>query len=269
MDLARAPKPWEPESGPFGTKYSGLIQAIVEAEDSSGQSLAELAFTIFLLNYNYCLSPSDYDCLLGFTSESAESIAARIAFHRIAQEHLQSFVNSRGGSWGNRIGRIGAGEDFSRSRVASKTRAVRLVVRWFAKLLGNGGRKPDFWKVTVLAPCPSAGPAFLGTFAPIRHLWRGLPDGHSRPDCRLRLNFWEIGGSIRSSGCYSIGARIVHRQGGCVNPARWPSGRDQPLVSEAAIPHDRSTVDEDRSASRDLSGRAPRGAGSGGDSGRC
>jgi hypothetical protein len=93
------PKPSESEAAPFGADYTDIIQAIMDVDSISEQRLGELALAIYLLGYNYCLSPLDYECLLGFTSESPESTAAQSAFHRIAQEHLSSFLDASGVSW--------------------------------------------------------------------------------------------------------------------------------------------------------------------------
>ena len=97
--LPAPPKPSESESASFGTEYMGLLHAIHEAEDRSEQRLAELALAIFLLGYNYCLSPSDYEYLLGFTPEPPEPTASQLAFHHIAQEHLHSCLDACRGSW--------------------------------------------------------------------------------------------------------------------------------------------------------------------------
>ncbi len=97
--LPAPPKPSESEAMPFGTDYADIIQAIMDVEDCSEQRFAELALAIFLLGYNYGLSPAEYECLLGFMSESPESTAAQFAFHRIAQEHIHSFLDASGVSW--------------------------------------------------------------------------------------------------------------------------------------------------------------------------
>jgi hypothetical protein len=89
------PAPCKPaESTSFGIEYIGLIRAITEAEDNNEQRLAELAFVIFLLGANYSLSPMDYECLLGFTPNSPESVAAQSAFCQIAQDHVQTFLDT-------------------------------------------------------------------------------------------------------------------------------------------------------------------------------
>jgi hypothetical protein len=100
--LPAPPKTSELEAASFGSDYTGIIQAIMDVNDSAEQRLAELALVIFLLEHNYCLSPLDYQCLLGFTSESPESTAAQLAFHRIAQEHIRSFLDASGVSWDSR-----------------------------------------------------------------------------------------------------------------------------------------------------------------------
>ena len=93
------PKASESAEAPFGTDYRGIIQAIMDASDHSEEGFAELALAIYLLGCNYCLSPPDYERLLGFASGSPESTAAQFAFHRIAQEHIHSFLDASGVVW--------------------------------------------------------------------------------------------------------------------------------------------------------------------------
>jgi len=105
------PKGPEWTAVPFGTEYKGIIQAILEAEDDSEQRRAELAFAIFLLGHNYRLSPADYERLLGSTPESPDSRDWQLAFHRIAQDHLDAFldgagVTSKNGPLSNMEGRV-------------------------------------------------------------------------------------------------------------------------------------------------------------------
>lgn len=76
---------------PFKVEYTGLLRAIVEAEDDSERRLAELAFVVFLLGENYSLSPADYDVLLAFTPETEESSAWQLAVQALVQEHLRCF----------------------------------------------------------------------------------------------------------------------------------------------------------------------------------
>jgi hypothetical protein len=83
---------------PFTVEYRGLLKAIVEAEDDSEQRLAELAFVVFLLGENYSLSPADYEALLTFAPETAESSAWQFAVQAIVQEHLGCFNNSASSS---------------------------------------------------------------------------------------------------------------------------------------------------------------------------
>ena len=97
--LPAPPKPSESDIAVFGNEYVDIIQAIMEVNDRSEQRLAELAFALFLLGFNYCLSPPDYECLLGFPPDSLELTAAQYTFHRIAQEHLHSFLDASGVSW--------------------------------------------------------------------------------------------------------------------------------------------------------------------------
>jgi len=90
------PKGSEWKAVPFGAEYTDIIQAILEAEDSSEQRLAELAFAILLLGHNYRLLPGEYERLLGSTPESPDSSDWQIAFHHIAQDHLRSFLDMSG-----------------------------------------------------------------------------------------------------------------------------------------------------------------------------
>ena len=100
--LPAPPKGSEWKAPPFGAQYTDLIQAILEAEDSSEQRLAELAFAILLLGHNYRLSPADYERLLGSTPECPDSRDWQRAFHHIAQDHLHSFLDISGVSSENR-----------------------------------------------------------------------------------------------------------------------------------------------------------------------
>jgi hypothetical protein len=79
---------------PFEAEYTDVIQTILEAEDSSEQRLAELAFAILLLGHNYRLSSEDYECLLGPTPESHDSTDWQLAFHQFAQDHIHSFLDN-------------------------------------------------------------------------------------------------------------------------------------------------------------------------------
>jgi hypothetical protein len=97
--LPAPPKHSESRYDSFGTEYTDIIHALMEVNDRSEQRLAELALAIFLLGLNYSLSPSDYECLLGFSPESPELTAAQLTFHRIAQDHLHSFLDASGVSW--------------------------------------------------------------------------------------------------------------------------------------------------------------------------
>jgi len=84
------------KAAPFTAEYTGLIRALMEAENASEQHLAELAFAIFLLGHNYCLSPKDYERLLDFAPGSPASTDGQLAFHHISQEHLHSFLDTSG-----------------------------------------------------------------------------------------------------------------------------------------------------------------------------
>jgi hypothetical protein len=97
--LPAPPKTSESRYESFGTEYTDIIHALMEVNDRSEQRLAELALAIFLLGLNYSLSPSDYECLLGFSPESPELTTVQLTFHRIAQDHLHSFLDASGVSW--------------------------------------------------------------------------------------------------------------------------------------------------------------------------
>ena len=115
--LPAPPKQSEAEAASFGTEYTDIIQALMDVTDGSDQCHGELALAIYLLGYNYCLTPPDYESLLGFTSESPDATAAQSAFHRIAQEHLHSFLDASGVSWDNRT-------------VAPKARRLSRLIAW-------------------------------------------------------------------------------------------------------------------------------------------
>jgi hypothetical protein len=85
------PQESERKAEAFGSAYTDIIQAILEAEDSSEQCVGELAFAIFLLEYNYYLSPADYQRLLASGTNAPSTINWQSAFHRIAQEHFHVF----------------------------------------------------------------------------------------------------------------------------------------------------------------------------------
>jgi hypothetical protein len=87
---------WTLKTWPAAEEYSRLMHALIEVEDDSERGLAELAFAIFLLGQNYRLTPADYQQLLDFGPESAESIHCRTAFHEVTQEHLVFFANAGG-----------------------------------------------------------------------------------------------------------------------------------------------------------------------------
>jgi hypothetical protein len=90
------PRGSEWKAMPFGAEYTDLIRAILEAEDGSEQGLAELAFAILLLGYNYHLAPADYERILGAVPTPFDSRHWRDSFHQIAQDHLHSFLDFTG-----------------------------------------------------------------------------------------------------------------------------------------------------------------------------
>ena len=84
--LPSPPKKTGRNESPFSTSYAAIIQAIIEAEDSSEQCLGEMALAILLLDHNYYLSPADYQRLLDRGSSDWQ-----FAFHEIAQKHIYVF----------------------------------------------------------------------------------------------------------------------------------------------------------------------------------
>ncbi len=91
--LPAPPTTCEDKSAAFGTAYTGIIQAILEAEDRSEQCLGELAFAIFLLEKNYYLTPADYQRLLASSTRSPGASDWQCAVHEIAQEHVRAFLD--------------------------------------------------------------------------------------------------------------------------------------------------------------------------------
>jgi hypothetical protein len=77
--------------GSSADEFKGLMQAIMAAENDSERRLAELAFAIFLLNQNYCLSPTDYEQLLDYPAGSPESSDWERSLHQLVQDHLHCF----------------------------------------------------------------------------------------------------------------------------------------------------------------------------------
>jgi hypothetical protein len=84
----------EQENPPFGTEYTDLIRAIEQAESRRERLLAELSFAIFLLGHNYCLSPADYEQLLGFSPDSPDLFEWQLAVRRVTEAHLQSLADA-------------------------------------------------------------------------------------------------------------------------------------------------------------------------------
>jgi hypothetical protein len=94
--LPAPPKKSTRKAASFGTAYTDIIQAILEAEDSSEKCVGELAFAIFLLEHNYYLSPPDYQRLLAPGANDWQC-----AFHQIAQEHMHVFLDISSGHFEN------------------------------------------------------------------------------------------------------------------------------------------------------------------------
>jgi hypothetical protein len=69
--------------------YVGLIRAVLEAESHAEARLSELALAMFLLGQNYRLTPSDYQELFTFRSDSTELANSQSAFHDLALDHIR------------------------------------------------------------------------------------------------------------------------------------------------------------------------------------
>ena len=95
------PKKAEPAALPLGADYSGLIRAILEAEDSSERCVAELALAIFLLETNYRLLPADYQRLLGSSGNRSGPPGWQAEFQEIARAHVCAFLDNWAGSVAN------------------------------------------------------------------------------------------------------------------------------------------------------------------------
>ena len=99
--LPAPPKKFDRNAIPFESAYFEIIQAMLEAEDSSEQCMAELTFAIFLLGHNYDLSSEDYQELLGSSTDSPGTSDWQLAFREVAQEHIHAFLNATRGSFAN------------------------------------------------------------------------------------------------------------------------------------------------------------------------
>jgi hypothetical protein len=87
---------------PFEALYIELLHAISESEDRTEQRLGELALVVFLLGHNYCLSPTDYEAILGSGKGSPTASDWKLAVADFVQEHLQSYCDARPDSLVNR-----------------------------------------------------------------------------------------------------------------------------------------------------------------------
>jgi hypothetical protein len=83
---------WSFSVAAAGDEYLDLIRAILEAEDTSDQRLAELALAIFLLGQNYQLTSLDYQRLFTFQPNSTELADSQSAFHDLARDHIEYVV---------------------------------------------------------------------------------------------------------------------------------------------------------------------------------
>jgi len=83
-----------PDSVP-DADYLGLIHAILEAEDRYEEQLAELALAMHLLGYKHPLTPSEYQRLFMFESNSPELADSQAAFHDLALDHV-NYLRDRG-----------------------------------------------------------------------------------------------------------------------------------------------------------------------------
>ena len=121
---------------PIGADYKGVIQAILEAEDSSEQRRAELAFVILLLGHNYRLSPADYERLLCCPAESPGSRDLQLAFHHIVQDHLNAFLDASGVTSEDEP-LSAPGQGLSLPGVAPESPTVPLVFVWLSSLINT------------------------------------------------------------------------------------------------------------------------------------
>jgi hypothetical protein len=88
------PAPPEGPDGPtgFGPTYEPTVAAIWEAEDDTERLRAELALAIGLLARNYDLDPEAYQALLDYPPGNPGLAKMQCAFHELACEHVQSFL---------------------------------------------------------------------------------------------------------------------------------------------------------------------------------
>jgi hypothetical protein len=92
--IPAAPAPGAELDSQFGPAYGALLRSIAEAEDAAERSRAELALAIFLLRFNYDLTPENLQAILLFPSGTAAARHAQSTFHRVATRHLQNFAES-------------------------------------------------------------------------------------------------------------------------------------------------------------------------------
>ncbi|MBX6311450.1 MAG: hypothetical protein IRY99_00775, partial [Isosphaeraceae bacterium] len=68
-----------------------MVQAVLEAEDEVELLRAELALAIFLLGWNYDLSPEAYGTLLDCSPGHPALSAMQRAFHKVALAHARAW----------------------------------------------------------------------------------------------------------------------------------------------------------------------------------
>jgi len=85
-DPTAVDSPWNEPS------YQSIIHAILEAQDASELFRAEMALAIHLLNWNYALSPDDFEELLDDINETRRAVL-RDALHSSASAHLKAVIS--------------------------------------------------------------------------------------------------------------------------------------------------------------------------------
>jgi len=108
-----------PDPRPADPDYGALVRSVVEAEDESESSLAELALAIMLLSQNYDLAPSELQSLLTFAPPDRGRMHA--AFSDLAAIHAKAMLTegppsaspASSSGWFRRAGRKHKCQDYS------------------------------------------------------------------------------------------------------------------------------------------------------------
>jgi hypothetical protein len=80
----------DPKGFQAALEYGPLLDALREADSESERALAELALAVFLLDWNYNLSPSEYQKLLSFPPDSPAVEEWRENLDGLARSHLRA-----------------------------------------------------------------------------------------------------------------------------------------------------------------------------------